>query len=238
MAHCSITIIVTYCSITIIVARCSITIIVARCPLLAPTTPQPATPQPLPATPQPTIIASPPPSPFPEPHWPELHFEVISDDEEESAAEDKLTSLPYPLARTPMNGRGWELLRRQGFRGGGLGKNLQGRMEPVTRTNRVAGGGSGLGYDGENSRLEGSIMVFVKAGELENNNTSTEIYTPHFTPSDLANQGLSHLIQWPSNCFAWEGVANAGIPLKPSSKSPISWLATSGASYHILINLC
>ena len=188
---------------------------------LQPATPQPqlATPQPLPATPQPTIIASPPPSPFPEPHWPELHFEVISDDEEEAAAEDKLTSLPYPLARTPMNGLGWELLWRQGFRGGGLGKNLQGRMEPVTRTNRVAGDRSGLGYDGEDSRLEGSIMVFVKAGELKNKNTSssTEVYTPHFTPSDLANLGLSHLIQWPSNTFAWEGVANAGIPLKPSS---------------------
>ena len=77
------------------------------------------------SSPQPTIcfVPSPPPSPCPQPHWPELQVEAISDEEEPAEP-------AYPLARAPVGGLGWEMLWRQGFRGGGVGKISKGAWNP------------------------------------------------------------------------------------------------------------
>ena len=153
-------------------------------------------------------------SPCPQPLYPELHFEITSDDEEEeppTGANDTL----FPLARTTGDRIAWEMMWQQGYRGGGLGRHLQGRMDAVTCTDRLAGDQTGIGYEKDEHLRPVRLKIhFVKASD-EKNSDKTD--NPHFNPSDLANRGLSHLIQWPTSSFSWEGVTDSGIPMRPES---------------------
>ena len=100
-----------------------------------------------------------------------------------------------------------------GYLGGGLGKNLDGRMRPVEVDKKRQTSRHGIGWkQGYNKgRPQGHMIPFIKGQNDPRVNLSD---SPHFTPSDLANRNLNDLIQWNTSSFSWEGLRDAGIPAR------------------------